>query len=83
MLEIIEAAKANGQSFVTAEDIAHKLNVKTHCVKQVLQQLNIEGILHQPTHQIPHDSNRDPMCNGTYSGWMANIYYFRTKENEE
>lgn len=81
VIEMIEVARTNGHNFITAEDIAHQLNVKTHYVKQVLQQLNIEGVLHQPTHRIPHDSNRDPMCNGTYSGWMANVYYLRTKES--
>ena len=74
-LEKIEEAKKNNVSFIVAEDVAYHLNVKPHFVKQVFQQLNLEGVLSQPSHHIPHDSNRDPMCNGTYSGWSADIYY--------
>ena len=85
VLQTIETAKAKNIIWITAEDIAHQLHVKPHFVKQVLQQLNIEGILHQPHHHIPHDSNREPYGFGGYSGWAADIYYFRQEEedNEE
>ena len=80
----INKAKANGEWFITAEDIAHQLSVKPHSVKQVLQQLNIEGILNQPYHHIPHDSNRDPWSSGGgYHGWGADIYTFRNREEEK
>lgn len=82
VLKKIEEAKQAGEKWVTVEDIAAQLQVKPHFVKQVFQKLNVEGILHQPTHRIPHDSNRDPMCNGTYSGWLANLYSIRDKEAE-
>lgn len=83
VLQTIEAAKAKNINWITAEDIAHQLQVKPHFVKQVLQQLNIEGILHQPHHHIPHDSNREPYSFGGYSGWAADIYYFREDNEEE
>lgn len=80
VLQTIETAKAKNINWITAEDIAHQLRVKPHFVKQVLQQLNIDGILHQPHHHIPHDSNREPYGFGGYSGWAADIYYFRQEE---
>lgn len=83
VLQTIEAAKAKNINWITAEDIAHQLRVKPHYVKQVLQQLNIEGVLQQPHHHIPHDSNREPYGFGGYSGWSADIYYFRQKEEDE
>lgn len=83
VLQTIETAKSNGVNWVTAEDIAHQLRVKSHAVKQVLQKLNIEGIVHQPHHHIPHDSNREPYGFGGYSGWAADIYYFREEEEED
>lgn len=79
----IEEAKSKNKLFITAEDIAHQLGVKVHYVKQVFQKLNIEGVLHKPEHHIPHDSNRDPMCNGYYSGWAADIYYLRKDTETE
>lgn len=81
VLKQIEIAKENGVYFITAEDIAYQLNVKPHFVKRVLQELNIEGVLYQPEHRIPHDSNRDPWCMGGYSGWLADIYRFREVDN--
>lgn len=82
VLKQIELAKKNGNYFITAEDIAYQLNVKPHFVKRVLQELNVEGILHQPEHHIPHDSNRDSWCMGGYSGWSADIYRFR-EDNDD
>ena len=83
VLQTIETAKYKIVNWITAEDIAHHLQVKPHFVKQVLQQLNIEGVLHQPQHHIPHDSSREPYGFGGYSGWAADIYYFRQKEEED
>lgn len=82
VLQTIETAKSNDINWITAEDIAHQLQVKPHGVKQVLQQLNIEGVLHQPHHHIPHDSNREPYGFGGYSGWAADLYYFREEDEE-
>ncbi len=82
VLKQIEIAKEKGNHFITAEDIAYQLNVKPHFVKRVLQELNVEGVLHQPDHRIPHDSNRDPWCLDGYSGWSADIYRFVEKEDE-
>lgn len=83
VLQTIETAKSEDINWITAEDIAHQLQVKPHFVKQVLQQLNVEGVVHQSHHHIPHDSNREPYGFGGYSGWAANIYYFREKYEEE
>ena len=82
VLKEIEFAKNHCRNWIFAEDIAQILQVKTHDVKQVLQQLNIEGILHQPTHRIPHDCEREPWGFKGNSGWMADIYYFRQKDEE-
>ena len=73
-LQRIEEYKKENYVYISAENIAHELRVKPHFVKQVFQQLNIEGVLSQPRHHIPHDSNRDPWCNGYYSGWQADVY---------
>jgi hypothetical protein len=83
-LQKIEEANLNGVRFVTAEDIAHQLNVKPHFVKQVFQKLNTMGVLDQPQHHIPHDSNRDPWCSGRgYSGWSADIYWISVHDEED
>ena len=82
VLKKIDEAKQAGVNWITVEDIAAQLQVKSHFVKRVFQMLNMEGILHQAHHHIPHDSNRDPWCIGGYSGWAANIYYLRDKEDE-
>lgn len=82
-LQKIEELKAKGWYMICAEDIAYDLRCKTHFVKQVFQQLNIEGILSQPRHWIPHDSSRDPWCGGGYSGWMADIYSINREEEDE
>lgn len=81
VLKEVEIAKANGAIWLTVEDIAFKLNVKKHFVKQVFQQFNVEGILSQKHSRIPHDSNRDPMCYGSYSGWQSDIYYILNKDS--
>lgn len=83
VLKKIEEAKNAGVGWITVEDIAAQLQVKPHFVKQVFQKLNVEGILDQAYHHIPHDSNRDPWCIGGYSGWASNIYYIRDKNMEE
>lgn len=83
VLKKIEEAKQEGALWIMVEDIADELQVKPHFVKQVFQKLNAEGILHQPIKRIPHDSNRDPMCGGSYSGWMSNLYPIRNKELED
>lgn len=78
----IDGAKASGETSVTAEDIAFQLNVKPHFVKQVLQQLNVEGIVYQKRNVVPHDSKRD-LWGGTDSSWAASRYYFRYQEGDE
>lgn len=84
VMKWIEDTKAKGHDFIMAEDIAYQLQVKTHFVKQVLQQLNVEGILHQPRHHAPHDSKRD-LWGGfaDTSMWCPSVYYIREKEEEE
>ena len=82
-LDQIEKAKAAGEWYITADDIAHQLNVKTHFVEQVFQKLNVEGILSQPIHQAPHDSNRDPWGFPNCKGWMADLYRINCPDEEE
>jgi hypothetical protein len=82
VLAWIDAAKAHNINYLMAEDIAYQLRVKPHFVKQVLQQLNIEGILYQPTHEAPHDSARNHFFYGRSKEWCPNTYYFRDKEEE-
>lgn len=82
-LEQIEKAKAKEEFYITADDIAHQLNVKPHFVKQVFQQLNIEGILSQPIHSAPHDSNRDPFGYGHEKGWKADLYKIIYPDEDE
>lgn len=83
-LKWIEDTKKHGNLGIMAEEIAYQLQVKVHCVKQVLQQLNVEGILHQPRHDTPHDSNRDRWCHFKgNSMWGSDVYYFREKEEGE
>lgn len=73
-LQQIEEAKKNNVIYISADDIAFELRVKPHFVAQVFQQLNVEGILSQSRHYAPHDSNRDPLCGGTYAGWQSSLY---------
>ena len=82
-LDQIEKAKAEGEWYVTADDIAHQLCVKPHFVKQVFQQLNVEGVLSQPIHKAPHDSNRDPWGFPNCKGWMADLYRINYSDEEE
>ena len=79
----IEEYKKDNAIYISAENIAHQLRVKPHFVKQVFQQLNVEGILSQPRHHIPHDSDRDPWCNGYYSGWQADLYAIHYERRED
>ena len=82
-LDQIEKAKAKEEWYITADDIAHQLNVKPHFVKQVFQQLNIEGVLSQPIHHAPHDSNRDPWGFPGCKGWMADLYRIIYDDEED
>ena len=82
VLSQIAIAKAKEEWYITADDIAYQLNVKPHFVKQIFQQLNIEGVLSQPIHHAPHDSNRDPWCIGGEKGWMADLYKIIYQEEE-
>ena len=62
---------------ITAEKLATQLNADLAMVKHALHHLNIIGIVTQPIHSIPHDSNRDPW-NPSKSGasaWQANTYF--------
>lgn len=69
-------ARLNGINFFFAEDIAYKYNVKIHYVKQILQELNLEGKISQPYHKVPHDVYRHGE-GWWYSSWGGNIYYVR------
>lgn len=82
-LEQIERAKAREELYIRAWDIAYQLNVKPHFVEQVFQQLNVEGVLSQPIHHAPHDSNRDPWGFDGIKGWKADIYKIIYPEKEE
>ena len=83
VLQRIEEYKKENAIYISAENIAFELKVKPHFVHQVFQKLNIEGVLSQPRHHIPHDSDRDPWCNGTYSGWQSDVYAIHYDMEEE
>ena len=77
-LSAISGRPKHWKSFFWAEEIAGYLKVKIHFVTQALHKLNLEGIVSQPTHKAPHDSNRDPWTRGNGdSAWMGDIYYIR------
>lgn len=82
VLSQLTIAKSKEEWYITADDIAYQLNVKPHLVKQVFQQLNVEGVLSQPIHRAPHDSKRDPWCIGGYNGWTADLYRIIYHEEE-
>ena len=58
---------------IRKEDIAGRLKVKIEFVERALQVLNIEGMVSQPEHGIPHDCDRDRIFGGV-SAWCADIY---------
>lgn len=79
-LSAISGRPSHWKNFFWKEEIAKYLKIKTHLVEQVLHKMNLEGIVSQPTHKAPHDSNRDPWAYGNGdSAWMGDIYYIRTK----
>ena len=87
VLKIINEQIANidknySNSFLTKENIARKLQVKECQVEQVFMELNREGVLNQPVHHAPHDTQRDPWGFAGNMGWASDIYYIRRKEKE-
>lgn len=76
ILKKIADTKNRGVTYVTKEDMAAALNARESQVEQIFMDLNRKGILNQPVHHAPHDSNRDPMNGGTVSHWMSDFYYF-------
>jgi hypothetical protein len=68
----------------TKEEIARELRVRTHRVGHALHVLNLEGLVTQPSHSIPHDCFRHPWC-GTagFSSWEADRYYRRESDVED
>ena len=86
ILAIIEQAKKDYPDeslYLTKEDVAIHLQVKESQVEQVFMILNREGILTQPVHRAPHDSQRDPWGFDGISEWQSDHYYIRRKEEEE
>ena len=68
--------------YIKKEDIARLFEVKESQVEQVFRQLNLEGILNQPIHYAPHDSQRDPWGYDGNMAWMGDLYYLRHKNEE-
>lgn len=82
ILKIIEEAKKANENSLTKEDVAAYLQVKEKQVEQVFMELNREGILSQPVHRAPHDSNRDPHGFDGNNWWMSDRYYIRTPKKQ-
>jgi hypothetical protein len=77
-LNTINGRPSHWKGFFWKEEIAKYLKVKTSLVEQVLHKMNLEGLVSQPVHHAPHDSNRDPWSHGGRdSSWMGDIYYIR------
>lgn len=85
VLKIIEKIMADDslRKCLTKEDVARYLQVKECQVEQVFMELNREGILSQPVHHAPHDSQRDPWGFYGNNWWMSDLYYIREKKNAE
>jgi predicted transcriptional regulator len=71
----------NSEKAIFAEDIAKKLQVKTHKVKHAFMKLNQEGLISQAHNATPHDCIRatNIIDWGTDWSWMATRYYRRKK----
>jgi len=62
-------------SGVMKEELAHRFSVPEHQVAHALHILNLEGVVHQPTHGMPHDKrwgNSSMWCGDTYRVRDAN-----------
>ncbi len=80
--EVLKYIQKENPNYIMKEDIARILKVKESQVEQVFHQLNLEGILNQPVHHAPHDSQRDPWGFIGNMAWMGDLYYIRHKEEE-
>lgn len=80
---VLDYIKKENPDYISKEDIARLFEVKESQVEQVFRQLNLEGILNQPIHHAPHDSQRDPWGFQGNMGWMGDLYYIRNKEKED
>jgi hypothetical protein len=73
---IIEGHSENSR--FTAERIALSFKVRTHLIRQILHELNLEGYVSKKYNNPPHDSTRDYWCCNGVSSWQAS-YYIYTK----
>lgn len=73
---IAEIRKNPEIHYITKENMAKQLHAKESQIEQVFHILNRKGILMQPIHHAPHDSNRDPHGFAGGSEWMSDLYYF-------
>lgn len=71
--------KTYKDTILTKENVARILQVKESQVQQVFMELNREGVLYQPIHHAPHDSQRDPWGFKGCMGWAEDIYEIRNK----
>lgn len=72
--EIIQKYKARDVRYLDVENIAYELNVPTHQVEQVFQELNQKGIVSQARNSAPHDTNRNYFGGGPAKGWGGSLY---------
>jgi len=73
-----EETDCRGYLAFRAEDVAKDLNVEVSKVIWSFHKLNLDGILHQRSRVLPHDTNRDRDISWGFSnetGWAANIYH--------
>lgn len=73
--QISEIRKNPNITYITKEDMARALHARESQIEQVFMILNRKGILRQPQHRAPHDSNRDPWGYDN-STWQGDFYYF-------
>lgn len=59
---------------VSREAVASSLRLPEGQVDRIFQKLNREGILSQAKRRYAHDTNRNPMFDGSASGWASNYY---------
>lgn len=86
VLKIIQEKKKSNKYYsdwyLTKEDVAIYLKVKEKQVDKVFMRLNQEGVLEQPIHRAPHDTNRSIDGFDNCRGWASDLYYIR-KDTEE
>jgi DNA-binding transcriptional regulator YhcF (GntR family) len=76
--QVIDEVRAhildNRGGHVTAETLANMFRVRIGIIHRCLHKLNLEGLVYKKSRHYAHDTNRNPMFDGSESGWGANVY---------